>query len=143
MSAHSWLKYYVYLRQLDNKRKESFNFASTFITFTVSAIWHGFYPGYYVFFTGAALMDYHSKLAEKALAPYFSWLPFTVVRALSFLWCYLGCAYFSIGFSLLSFERFYPVYKQLYYYFHIVLIASLLFFLSIKPKRGPKPQKIE
>jgi lysophospholipid acyltransferase len=59
MSAHNWLKHYVYLRQLDNKKKESFNFQSTFLTFIMSAIWHGFYPGYYVFFTGAGLMDYH------------------------------------------------------------------------------------
>jgi hypothetical protein len=85
-------------------------------------------------------MDYHSKIAEKALAPYFSWLPTIAVQALSYIWCYLGCAYFSIGFTLLSFERFHPVYLQIYYYFHILLVVSLLFFLTLKPKRSPRPK---
>ena len=33
----------------------------------VSAIWHGFYPGFYSFFIGAFLLDYWNKLAQKAL----------------------------------------------------------------------------
>ncbi|QSL66766.1 hypothetical protein MERGE_001152 [Pneumocystis wakefieldiae] len=44
-SANRWLKYYVYLRVIsydDNSK-----FKGSFVTFTVSAIWHGFYPGYY------------------------------------------------------------------------------------------------
>lgn len=39
------------------------------ITFLVSAIWHGFYPGFLAFFIGAALLDYHSKLAHLVIAP--------------------------------------------------------------------------
>jgi len=63
MSAHNWLKHYVYLRQLDNSKRGGFNFRATFVTFIMSAIWHGFYSGYYVFFIGAGLMDYHFKVA--------------------------------------------------------------------------------
>jgi DMSO reductase anchor subunit len=57
-----------------------------------------------------------------------------------YLWCYLGCAYFSIGFILLSFEKFHHVYTQMYYYFHVLLVGSLLVFIAIKPKRKGKTE---
>jgi len=131
ISAHNWLKYYVFMRQLDNKKKGGVNFTSTTVTFTVSAIWHGFYPGYYVFFTGAALMDYHMKICEKKLSPYFEWMPIWAVKIISYTWCYVACAYFAIGFTLLGFDRFHPVYMSMNYYFHIVLIGSLILLLSL------------
>jgi lysophospholipid acyltransferase len=106
ISAHNWLKYYVYLRQLDNSKRTSVNFRSTFLTFLMSAIWHGFYPGYYIFFTGAGLMDYHSKLAERALSPFVKGVPELGLKVFGYLWSYIGCAYFSIGFTLLSVEKF-------------------------------------
>lgn len=126
MSAHNWLKYYVYLRQLPNGQKGSMNFASSLLTFMMSAIWHGFYPGYYIFFSGAALMDYQGKLAERAIAPYFEGMPHIVNRILAYLWCYIGCSYFAVGFTLLSVEKFHQVYMSLYYYFHVILIVSLV-----------------
>jgi hypothetical protein len=83
-------------------------------------------------------MDYHQKLAEKVLSPFFSWMPTALCHALCYVWCYIGCAYFSIGFTLLSFEKFHHVYVQMYYYFHVLLIVSLVLFLAIKPKRKSK-----
>lgn len=136
ISAHNWLKYYVFLRQLENNTKaSSFNFRATFITFLNSAIWHGFYPGYYIFFAGAGFMDYHSKLAETVLFPYFQWLPIFVIRALAYLWCYIGSAYFAIGFCLLSVEKFHKVYLSMYYYYHILLLGSLMLLILFTPKK--------
>jgi uncharacterized membrane protein len=105
----------------------------------MSAIWHGFYPGYYVFFTGAGLMDYHFKIAEKVLAPYFTWLPHSAVVAVAYTWCYVGCAYFAIGFTLLSVDKFHKVYYSMYYYFHIVLITSLILLLAMGRGKKVKP----
>jgi len=48
----------------------------------------------------------------------------------------MGCSYFSIGFSLLSSTKFLPVYKGMYWYFHIALIGSLLVFIALTPKRA-------
>jgi lysophospholipid acyltransferase len=106
ISAHEWLKHYVYVRQLDNKQRGHVNGNAAMITFVVSAVWHGFYPGYYVFFIGAGLMDVHFKFTERALGPYFSWLPFPVIYGVAYLWCYMGCAYFAIGFVLQSVSKF-------------------------------------
>ena len=65
ISTHLWLKYYVYLRLLNNKNHGSTNAFATFMTFLVSAIWHGFYPGFYSFFFGAFIVDLWNKLASK------------------------------------------------------------------------------
>jgi len=58
ISVHEWLKHYVFLRLLDSKKKDGSTFLASMTTFFVSAIWHGFYPGFFVFFAGAAFLDY-------------------------------------------------------------------------------------
>ncbi len=63
ISAHMWLKYYIFLRMLPNDKKGSGQAAAALTTFVISAIWHGFYPGFFVFFIGAGLLDYQAKLA--------------------------------------------------------------------------------
>jgi len=64
ISVHEWLKHYVYLRQLSNNKRGGNNLRVAMLTFFVSAIWHGFYPGFLVFFFGAGMMDYQNKLQE-------------------------------------------------------------------------------
>lgn len=64
MSTHKWLKYYVFLRMLNKGQKVGLTPLLT--TFVVSAIWHGFYPGYLIFFVAAGLTDYYYKLGEKS-----------------------------------------------------------------------------
>jgi lysophospholipid acyltransferase len=64
ISCHKWLKYYVFLRLLSNDRKNrGLNILPAFMTFLVSAIWHGFYSGYFVFFIAAGFLDAQEKLA--------------------------------------------------------------------------------
>lgn len=58
ISVHEWLKYYVYLRLLDNKKRGKTNAFAALVSFMVSAIWHGFYPGFFSFFFFAFLLDY-------------------------------------------------------------------------------------
>jgi lysophospholipid acyltransferase len=51
MSIHFWLKYNVYIRVLSSNGPFRNNrVIASFITFIFSAIWHGFYPSYYVSF---------------------------------------------------------------------------------------------
>ena len=57
ISAHMWLKYYIFLRMLPNG-KSGGQVGAALTTFIVSAIWHGFYPGFFVFFISAGLIDY-------------------------------------------------------------------------------------
>ena len=71
ISVHEWLKNYVYLRMITNRnrdkkdslkveknRNEGENFIATLSSFLVSAVWHGFYPGFYSFFICSFLFDF-------------------------------------------------------------------------------------
>lgn len=69
ISVHEWLKYYVFLRMLDSKKRGSSSSFAACVTFMVSAIWHGFYPGFFSFFIGAFLMDYHNKTGTLVCGP--------------------------------------------------------------------------
>ena len=108
ISAHMWLKHYIFIRMLPTGKKSAKSTAvASLATFIVSAIWHGFYPGFYVFFLGAGLMDYQAKIAGEVLSPYVEKkLPGWLIYAISWLWCYLLCGYFATAFILLSFENF-------------------------------------
>ena len=63
MSTQLWLKYYVYIRQLNNDRAKNkgFNMSAVAIVFTVVAVWHGFYEGYMHFFGCAIYYIWQAK----------------------------------------------------------------------------------
>ena len=46
-----------------NDKKKNLNAKAALTTFMVSAVWHGFYPGFYLFFSGAFLLDTQAKLS--------------------------------------------------------------------------------
>lgn len=137
ISTHQWLKYYVYLRMLPNNKRAAINASAALATFTVSAIWHGFYPGFFVFFIGAGLLDYHGKVAERTLGPLSEKIgvPGALQFVICYIWCYAGCAYFMAAFVLLSFEKFHTVYSSMNYIWHFVVIASIIVLIPFQPKR--------
>jgi lysophospholipid acyltransferase len=63
ISVHKWLKYYVFLRMV--KRGKGLSLATILTTFAVSAVWHGFYPGYFYFFLCSGINDYLFKVGAK------------------------------------------------------------------------------
>lgn len=77
ISVHKWLKYYVFLRLLNSNKKGGLPLIPILLTFVVSAIWHGFYPGYYLFFISAGLMDFIFKKGAKVWV-LFRWMPLLV-----------------------------------------------------------------
>jgi lysophospholipid acyltransferase len=59
ISVHEWLKNYVFMRMLPTGSRGKGIAKASFLTMMVSAIWHGFYPGFFFFFLGAFIMDFH------------------------------------------------------------------------------------
>ncbi|OQR92665.1 lysophospholipid acyltransferase [Thraustotheca clavata] len=59
--TQSWLEKYVYSRTGN----------SLMATYFVSAFWHGFYPGYYIFFMSIPLPTAVNRIAYKRIRPYF------------------------------------------------------------------------
>lgn len=75
-SVQQWLTHYVYLRMLDSKKRGQGNVIAALTVFMVSAVWHGFYPGFHSFFLGAFVLDYFNKLASPIVGPLFEgWCP--------------------------------------------------------------------
>ena len=121
---------------LPNDKSGGGQSAAALSTFIVSAIWHGFYPGFFVFFIGAGLLDYQAKLAGQAFYPLVSsWMPGWLLYAICYVWCYAFCGYFATGFILLSWENFHKVYASMYYCGHIVLGSAILIALLLSPAK--------
>ena len=59
MNTNKWLRNYVYLRVTPKGKKPGFR--ASLATFTTSAFWHGFYPGYYLSFILAAFIQTTAK----------------------------------------------------------------------------------
>lgn len=59
MNTNAWLRNYIYLRVTPRGKKPGFRASMT--TFVTSALWHGFYPGYYLTFTLASLIQTAAK----------------------------------------------------------------------------------
>ncbi|XP_066147314.1 lysophospholipid acyltransferase 6 isoform X1 [Euwallacea fornicatus] len=111
-----WLRFIVYKRV---------NKYSTFATFALSAIWHGFYPGYYLTFLSGVLFTFASRTMRRHLRPYFlssnesklvyDLLTFTVTR--------FTLAYITFPFVLLEFYGSVIVYSKLYWSLHVLAIG--------------------
>lgn len=65
-NTNHWLKNYVYLRVTPKGKKPGFR--ASMATFVTSALWHGFYPGYYLTFVLGSFI----QTAAKSIPPLFS-----------------------------------------------------------------------
>ncbi len=64
INTNNWLRNYMYLRVTRKGKKPGFR--ASLATFVTSAIWHGFYPGYYLSFLLAAFLQAVSKSKEQS-----------------------------------------------------------------------------
>ncbi|XP_034935363.1 lysophospholipid acyltransferase 7 [Chelonus insularis] len=106
-----------------------------YLTFIISAAWHGHYFGYYVCIFSVPFylpiddlyVKFYNQSKEGSFAKKAWWF---------FLWfCRFSCmAYLGFGFQLLSFENNYRYYwKAVYMIGHIVAIIVYIVGLGIKP----------
>jgi lysophospholipid acyltransferase len=129
ISAHAWLKHYVFLRQLENGKRGQSNIMATWITFMVSAIWHGFYPGYYYFFFWVALFDYHCKLVIQVFGKVP--IPQIISAPLACIWCFYGISYFGMSFVFLGISKYQQAFAEVYYWLQIVIAVTLPILILI------------
>lgn len=141
ISVHEWLKYYVYLRLLNNKERSRTNAFAALVSFGVSAIWHGFYPGYYSFFFGCFILDLWNKLAMHVIGTSFNWVPEKLSNAFLTVFYYIPCSYFAISFVLLNFSDFHPVYMSMGYCLHFFFLSTIPILISLQPKRRTRTQE--
>jgi len=143
-----WLKKYVYLRIRPGQKPTTFNRTATF---AVSAFWHGFYPGYYLFFLSCPLFY---QPCEKALRSSVRTFFLTeegkqnyplkyVYDVISFFFTQIGSHYLAVSFVLLTLEDGLYVWKQMYFFGHIVcaLVLALDKFHLLPKKKIKIPPK--
>jgi MBOAT, membrane-bound O-acyltransferase family len=142
--TQSWLEQYVY-----NRTEQSL-----LTTYTVSALWHGLYPGYFMFFFSAALMSSTERLVRKKInpliltptsSPLYSTRYCVIIRGVYTVLCWfltsVTLTYHAQTFYMKSFSRSVQAFESFYY---LPNIAFFLFYcvLYFAPTPTPSPTLI-
>ncbi|UNI16250.1 Lysophospholipid acyltransferase [Purpureocillium takamizusanense] len=135
INTNNWLRNYVYLRVTPRGKKPGFRASMT--TFITSAFWHGFYPGYYMTFVLASLIQTAAKNFRRLVRPFFL-DPVTgdpgpnkkYYDAVSFVVTQLTFSFATTPFLVLSFGGSMLAWSRVYFYGFAWTIISLVFFAS-------------
>jgi len=140
VTAGHWLKNYVYLR-LDPPTSKPSNFSSTF-TNLLSALWHGFYPGYFIHFGTASLVlqvgrGIRAKFRDRAIL---------AGETAKMIYDFLGFLFikFFMGYSMacfygLTWEKCINYLISMRFVGHIGLIVVYLILMIIPSPSTKKP----
>ena len=106
----------------------------------MSAFWHGFYPGYYLFFMSLPLLTECERIGRKKLTPRFGNAGegrFSPYGFMTIIATHLGLAYSSAPFLLLSWEWSYEVWSSFYFSGHIIMVVFYVVcsFIPSVPKK--------
>ncbi|KAI7900050.1 MBOAT, membrane-bound O-acyltransferase family-domain-containing protein, partial [Cokeromyces recurvatus] len=126
MGANRWLRYYVYLRV--TPPGQTGGAMSAFITYAVSALWHGFYPGYYLFFLSVTPFQLLARNFRRTFRP-LVFIPGTKnpKPMLKFFYDIITCIVtmtivniLSVAFNLLYWKPVIRAWSQIYYVHYLV-----------------------
>lgn len=101
---------------------------SVLATYVLSALWHGFYPGYYLTFLGGAIFTIAARNGRRVIRPMFQQgviLP-RVYDTITFILTRLTIAYAAFPFVILDFKGSYDIYRSLYFSIHVISAVGLL-----------------
>ena len=136
--TQKWLERYVYKRFGE----------SLAITYFISSFWHGFYPGYYIFFFSASLVTVVVRSWRKTVRTYFLAADgsdtglkkriYDIVCTICFS-AYVN--YLSIVFQLLDFQRAITVWSHFYYLGHVATIGAYVLCAVLPPRKFKKEGK--
>ncbi|KAI9793630.1 MAG: lysophospholipid acyltransferase [Piccolia ochrophora] len=134
ISTNHWLRNYVYLRVTPRGKKPGFR--ASMATFVTSAIWHGFYPGYYLAFVLASFIQTVAKNFRRHVRPFFlapNGSPLPSKRyydILSYLATQAAFSFTVAPFVLLGFRASLTVWARVYFYCPIGVALSVALFAS-------------
>ncbi|KAI4315367.1 hypothetical protein L6164_028183 [Bauhinia variegata] len=130
IQVSTWLRHYVYERLVQKGKKPGF--FQLLATQTVSAIWHGLYPGYIIFFVQSAIMIAGSRVLyrwQQAVSPTIK----NVLVFMNFAYTVLVLNYSCVGFMVLSLHETLASYGSVYYIGTIIPVVLILLGYVIKP----------
>ncbi|KAJ5441394.1 Membrane bound O-acyl transferase MBOAT [Penicillium cf. griseofulvum] len=139
-NTNHWLRNYVYLRVTPKGKKPGFR--ASMATFATSALWHGFYPGYYMTFVLGSFIQTVAKNFRRYVRPFFLTPDGTkptpnkrYYDILSWLATQLTLSFTVLPFIILTFDRSFAVWSRVYFYGIINCAVSLVAFASFSPLR--------
>lgn len=111
----------------------------TMLAYTISAVWHGFDEGFFLFFVFVAIFDIFCRIAAstKLAELVESVVPSVILRVLIAIFVSIGANYFVLAFTLLKFEKIRLVYEALGYCGHYMLLLGIPLAMLL-PKRKSK-----
>ncbi|XP_074656765.1 membrane-bound glycerophospholipid O-acyltransferase 2-like [Tubulanus polymorphus] len=126
-----WLRYVCYDRAPAQK---------TVLTFGLSAIWHGFYPGYYFTFISGSFFLAASRKVRRHIRPYFLASPTlkSIYDVITWFFCQLTLGHLVVPFSLLEFVWCVQYFNSFYWFMHI---SVLLILVAPVPHSGKTQKK--
>ena len=132
MNTQKWLQNCVYDR----------TGGSMLMTYGVSAFWHGFYPGYYLFFLSIVLPQSLGRLFYSKIRPLFQGNQVTssLYHVVGIVCTSLVGNYLATSFQNLTFDRAIITWSKLQFSGHIIVVA-LYMLLSMIPKPRRKQKK--
>lgn len=132
----TWLRVYVYERVSRKGRKAGL--FELLVTQTVSAVWHGLYAGYLLFFVNSALMIAGSRVIYRwqQAVPEKSWLLNKISWLISCFYTSFVLNYACIGFIVLDLHQTLQSYSSLYYAGSLISLALIVFGTIVKPPRS-------
>eukprot|EP01018_Ginkgo_biloba_P016702 Gb_16365 [translate_table: standard] len=138
IQVSTWLRYYVYERLI--QKGERPGFAQLLATQTVSAVWHGLYAGYIIFFIHSALMIAGSKVIyrwQRAI-PQKAVLSRKALTFINFAHTAMVLNYACIGFMVLSLHETLAAYGSVYFVGTLVPIGLILLGSVLKAPKSAK-----
>ncbi|KAJ8538656.1 hypothetical protein K7X08_029952 [Anisodus acutangulus] len=136
IQVSTWLRHYVYERLVQKGKKAGF--FQLLATQTVSAVWHGLYPGYIIFFVQSALMIAGSRVIYRWQQATKGTLFEKILTLMNFAYTLLVLSYSAVGFMVLSLHETLTSYGSVYYIGTIIPIVLILLGKVIKPARPAK-----
>jgi hypothetical protein len=131
-----------WLRMLVYERAPRFR---TVLTYALSALWHGFYPGYYLTFMSGALFTFAARAVRRSVRHHFVWSrPLKAMYDLAtMITTRLVMGYITFSFLLLEFWPSIHAYLHLYMFLHVLGVLALLLLPTLlpPPRRASQPEK--
>ncbi|KAH9372513.1 hypothetical protein HPB48_017829 [Haemaphysalis longicornis] len=131
-STQTWLRTVSYERVPRHR---------TLLTFVLSAMWHGFYPGYYLTFGSGTLFTLGARSVRRSVRPLFQrskqWQ--RVYDLLTCLATRLAVAYLVFPFLMLDFRSSFKVYRHFWFMGHLVCLPAMYVLPVILPP-PPRPK---
>jgi len=144
--TEGWLRHYCYERLIDTRFKK----VSRVATFLLSAVWHGLYPAYYIFFLSAAVHREVASMARRKIRPYVLSIPSKYhpqffYDIITFMFTLMTMNYCAITFAMLSYKDSINLWRNTYFIGHYYIVIGLIVLplIPTKKTKSEEPKKPE